>query len=884
MFAPSRRVTVAQRQIRMLGIVMPGFETHSSQFGLVSGIRQPASDLIMVVEPSSLFAPEARKGRLYIVVEADREAARSLAACQLVIRTIRKAFYDDVSFSITASLRAAIREANKLLYQQNGKAPNNQRPCVGLTCAVIKDTDLFIAQVAPAQAYVWTEDALRALPAPMMWSTAHVSVTPFIKTTAIGASLFVEPEFYRCRLQPGDALTLCSSSIARFLSREDAEQTLRFQKPSAATESLYTLCRQHQLDDAHTIIIEVLPPISPAARDAPLSPKGIGEHGRWLIRRVGDWFAGLTGEAALTFRNRDDRSGKASVDSPDALTKLPKQPQYSPNPLPRPRQLDLGDSIKQREEKKRRQQTGRYKPSGGLSSASLGEGGYQNQPLPAQRPIDLSDMPTLAASARPLRSRYQPRPFVDLTWGERLAMPFQHMGMLIEDLPRRVRARRVAPPSMPLVRSKGLSYRHQKPPFPWMFLLFLTTLIAILILYGISFSRRSAQQQAQEYLMLARQNVGLVYEAANDAEALERLDIARRSIDEIRANPHITETNPASWISFQALQSEYERLQSSIQRLSFLEDPTLVATHPLSDGRFASLILPKASPNVTDTATLDALRYMYALDGDREGARLYRIPREGGQPQLYLGPNQTVQNVLVGRLQGAAWRVDNIIAIDQNANGFGYYFRGGDDWNYSRLGSTELWAPPGRIDIESYDGNLYVWGAEPGEIVKFTSGDYASPPTLWLDPSGLDGRDLSSSVDMEIDGNIYLLQPDGQVLVFSSGRLVGEVAPESITPPITTVTRFAAIGASPEEGWFFLLDTLNERIIQMEKTSGVIIQQIQVRPDSDIRLDKLSDIIVDEDGNRIILYLVNGEMIIKADLPAPPSPFRQSNPIPTPLP
>jgi hypothetical protein len=863
---------------------MSGFETHTSQFGLVSGIRQPASDLIMVVEPSSLFAPEARKGRLYIVAEADREAVRSLVACQLVIRTIRKAFYDDASFSITASLRAAIREANKLLYQQNVKAPSHQRPCVGLTCAVIKDADLFIAQVAPAQAYVWTEGALRALPTPTTWSAAHVSATPFIKTAAVGASLFIEPEFYRCRLQPGDGLALCSSSIARFLSREDVEQTLHHQAPNEASDNLYTLCRQHQLDDAHTIIIEVLPPISPDARDAPLSPRGIGEHGRWLLRRVGDWFAGLTGEAALTLRPRNDRRSKTSAEPTDTLTKLPEQPPYSPTPLPRPRQLDLGDSIEQREAKKRRQQTGRYKSPGAPSSASLGAGSYQNQRLPTQRPIDLSDMPALAASARPLRSRYPNRPFVDLTWGERMAMPFQRIGMLFEDLPRRVRTRRVAPPSMPLVRGQGLSYRHQKPPFPWMFLLFLTVLVAMLILYGISFSRRSAQQQAQEYLMLARQNVGLVYEAANDAQALERLDIARRSIDEIRANPHITETNPTFWIPFQALQSEYERLQSSIQRLSFLDNPVPLATHPLSDGRFASLILPQASPTVTDTTTLEALRYMYALDGDREGTRLYRIPRDGGQPQLYLGPNQTVQNVLVGRLQGAAWRVDNIIAIDQDANGFGYYFRNSDDWNYSRLGSTELWAPSGRIDVESYDGNLYVWGAEPGEIVKFTSGGFANPPTLWLDPSGLNGRDISSSVDMEIDGNIYLLQPDGEVLVFSSGRLVGEITPESITPPITTVTRFAAVGASPEEGWFFLLDTLNERVIQIEKTSGAVVQQIQVRPDSDLRLDKLSDIIVDDEGARTILYLVNGETIIKANLPAPPGPFRRSSPTPTPVP
>ena len=46
---------------------MPPFETRSSQFGLVSGMRQKSSDMVLVAEPAGLFAPEARKGQLYIV-------------------------------------------------------------------------------------------------------------------------------------------------------------------------------------------------------------------------------------------------------------------------------------------------------------------------------------------------------------------------------------------------------------------------------------------------------------------------------------------------------------------------------------------------------------------------------------------------------------------------------------------------------------------------------------------------------------------------------------------------------------------------------------------------------------------------------------------------
>src|SRR5207244_420926 len=80
---------------------MPPFETRSSQLGLVSGIRQTNSDMVLVAEPAGLFAPEARKGQLYIVAEADQDVARGRDACQLASRTIRKLFYDDSSYSVT---------------------------------------------------------------------------------------------------------------------------------------------------------------------------------------------------------------------------------------------------------------------------------------------------------------------------------------------------------------------------------------------------------------------------------------------------------------------------------------------------------------------------------------------------------------------------------------------------------------------------------------------------------------------------------------------------------------------------------------------------------------------------------------------------------------
>src|SRR6185503_17749220 len=126
---------------------MPRNEMRSSQFGLISGIRQPSSDMVLVSEPAGLFAPEARKGQMYIVAETDQDVARGRDACQLVIRTIRKLFYEDSSYSVTSSLRKAVSAANKALYQHNFSVMAQKRAVVGVTCAVVKGNDRYIAQV-----------------------------------------------------------------------------------------------------------------------------------------------------------------------------------------------------------------------------------------------------------------------------------------------------------------------------------------------------------------------------------------------------------------------------------------------------------------------------------------------------------------------------------------------------------------------------------------------------------------------------------------------------------------------------------------------------------------------------------------------------------------
>ncbi|MBC8076415.1 MAG: hypothetical protein H7Y32_10105, partial [Chloroflexales bacterium] len=173
-----------------------------------------------------------------------------------------------------------------------------------------------------------------------------------------------------------------------------------------------------------------------------------------------------------------------------------------------------------------------------------------------------------------------------------------------------------------------------------------------------------------------------------------------------------------------------------------------------------------------------------------------------------------------------------------------------------------------------YDGNLYVWGAEEGQILKFTTGRYGDLPVPWIDPTKLGGHDVGSAIDMAIDGNIYLLHFDGKVDVMLANGFDRQIVPETITPPIAKVTDFFVSGP-PESGYVFLVEPLNERIIQIDKLTGKVIQQIRTRPEASVRFNELSYVYADDSG-RTVLYIVNGSQVLRVALPAPPRPFRSA--------
>jgi hypothetical protein len=837
-----------------------------------------------MVEPRNPFAPEARKGSLIVACEADQEEVLGRPACQLVATTIQKTFYDDRSLSVTSSLREALRVANRALYQNNFQVVAPRRAHVGGTCMVLKGWDLFVAQVGPTCLFVLAEGRVRAFPErPASLSLARSA--PVSSSSALGSSLTIEPELYRSLLQVHDAFLLCSTDVASLLRWEHIEAILHTEDVAEGLEQVYRQCQCQDtgIMDGYAFVGR----LEPLSRSAAQHEQRKGEKPFWSIgssiRTIGAigqrirtiWsgekrMSGATSSSEQEHRpfvfDETSAPGAAAENTKkttsDPMTTMPDQPDIPRSPFPRPQPLDLRQPGE-------REQPGRSDPLRQDDWLTKGPGRGATPRPHRPVPVVLSHAPT---EAPPYRPRFQRRPFSSMRWSERVLYPFQllaHSVAAIFTTPSRR-----GPSSSAIVRLEGEKQQREKPRFQWLIFLVLVLSVISLVLYGMNLSRRSAEQRDMEYLDQASQYLEAMYQAPTRNAALEYLGNAEQALGQVWGSSLVTRTNSTLWMRYQDIQHEYEHGLALVKRQTFLEHPTVLAMHPSPTGRFSSVVVPPATSAISNPHTVEAMEYLYALDTNKRQSAIYRVPRGGGRPSVFLASQQDVRGTIIGTIHAIAWRIDNIVAVDESeeTSSFGYYFRNNGTWNYTRLGGSDIWVLRGRLDMEEYQGNLYFWGAEAGEIVKFSSGHYGDIPQLWLSMNDVAGIDITTAIDMAIDGNIYLLVPGGQVLVFRAGQYERTITPEPITPPLTSATRFCVTGGT-EGGYMYLLDTLNERIVQIDKNSGSVIQQMTVHPDTGLRLNQLTDLAVDTSRNRPLLYLVNGREIIRGSISVPPPPF-----------
>jgi len=188
--------------------------------------RLPDSpDTVLHVEPT--VGSQARsKGHLYLLVTSRIGGSKAREATRLVAEAIRSEYYYDESAGIRVCLIKAIQAANKRLAHTREKSILGSDPGpIGVGVAVVRDNELYVGTVGPAEAYLSRGARLSTLPDPHRDRGLP--------------STDLEPDVWRGEMNVGDQLVLISPNLVAALGPDDLKDALVTLHPQSAMDQIH---------------------------------------------------------------------------------------------------------------------------------------------------------------------------------------------------------------------------------------------------------------------------------------------------------------------------------------------------------------------------------------------------------------------------------------------------------------------------------------------------------------------------------------------------------------------------------------------------------------------------------------------------------------------
>jgi hypothetical protein len=181
-------------------------------------------DTALHVEPR-VGAQTRTKGHLFLLVTSRVPGARAREATRLVADSIRSEYYYDESAGIRVCLVKSIQVANKRLAhaRERGALGSGAGP-IGVGLAVVRDNELYVCTVGPAEAYLNRGARLSTLPDPHRDRGLP--------------SPDIEPDVWRGEINVGDQLLLVSPNVVGALGAESLKDVLVTLHPQSAAEQL----------------------------------------------------------------------------------------------------------------------------------------------------------------------------------------------------------------------------------------------------------------------------------------------------------------------------------------------------------------------------------------------------------------------------------------------------------------------------------------------------------------------------------------------------------------------------------------------------------------------------------------------------------------------
>jgi hypothetical protein len=230
-----------------------------------------------------------------------------------------------------------------------------------------------------------------------------------------------------------------------------------------------------------------------------------------------------------------------------------------------------------------------------------------------------------------------------------------------------------------------------------------------------------------------------------------------------------------------------------------------------------------------------------------------------GTDGIILKAGDKVDNRTVAQLIDMTWIESGRLVALERSGVFMQYDPARLQWSARSATDAAAWT---RVNLAaSYGTNLYLADAPLNQILKYVAnneGWWTSAVTYFM--PGVN-PDLSNLVDMTLDENVWLLRDNGSILRYMSGR-PNDLQLRDLDKPLSQPV---AIFTSDRIGNLYIADAGNQRVVQVDKTTGRFVRQFKPSAQNRDVFKSLKTLTVDEANRKF--YFINGNQARLATIP-----------------
>lgn len=244
-------------------------KTTVGQVAVAGGYRSDRPNGVLIDERAPRISTGRRRGNLYALVEVSGPATGREVLVRQMLELLRDA-YSRWQGSVTAGLQQAIYAANNLLFEENRDSLPGEQRTAGISCVVLREGDLFVAQAGPAAVYVAQEGQVTRFPDISPW----LDDVPLEEVDAapLGARRDPNVALFHVQAAAGNCILLVESSLARRLPAGSLSDIL-LRLP--AEEVLDALVSAGEGNDLSALVVQLAEEEAVGAPDRLARPSGV---------------------------------------------------------------------------------------------------------------------------------------------------------------------------------------------------------------------------------------------------------------------------------------------------------------------------------------------------------------------------------------------------------------------------------------------------------------------------------------------------------------------------------------------------------------------------------------------------------------------------------